>query len=160
MYEAFGDFWGPDFGALGGSTRTHYYCIPTNGETTSNGLAVMGRGIAAQAAKRFPHLPIMLGDSLRQYGNHVVPLGARGVDTRSGFIAFPTKNKWRDLSSVGLIERSANELAALARWLPEAVFILPRPGCGAGGLSWEDIHRFLGPILSPGNIYVIAASPD
>jgi hypothetical protein len=48
-----------------------YLCITTNGFVKSNGEAVMGRGIAKEAANRFSMLPKLLGDTLRTRGNNV-----------------------------------------------------------------------------------------
>ena len=46
-------------------------CITTNGFTKRNGQCVMGRGCAAQAAKRFPWISSELGTLIRQEGNQV-----------------------------------------------------------------------------------------
>lgn len=45
--------------------------IGTNGFVTANGLAVMGRGVAAQAAKKFPSIKRVLADAIMQNGNIV-----------------------------------------------------------------------------------------
>jgi len=45
--------------------------ITTNGYVKKNGLAVMGRGCALQARKRFMGLPRVLGEKIQQNGNIV-----------------------------------------------------------------------------------------
>jgi hypothetical protein len=42
--------------------------VTTNGIIKSNGDAVMGAGIALEAARKFPDLPRQLGDRLRVIG--------------------------------------------------------------------------------------------
>lgn len=156
MYEAFGDFWGSHLATIGGSDRPHYYCITTNGTVKTNGLAVMGRGIALQAAQRFPALPYLLGVSLRHHGNRVVSLGTHLSTSRVPYdlIAFPVKHHWDEIGTLRLIEQSAIELAAIARWLPDAVFLLPQPGCGSGQLKWADVQPLITCSL-PNNVYAV-----
>lgn len=55
--------------------RTDLECfivIPTNGVLKANGDAVMGAGLAKQAAQRFPTLPKLLGQAIRDTGNAVL----------------------------------------------------------------------------------------
>jgi hypothetical protein len=68
MKQASGNLW-----QLPGDAR----CITVNGATRGDGTAVMGRGTAAQAAQRWPHLPRILGDAITQSGNHVADLDDR-----------------------------------------------------------------------------------
>ena len=63
MREITGNIW--DFYAQG-----KWIVITTNGNTKSNGEAIMGRGVALEAAQRLPELPQMLGQRLRAGGNH------------------------------------------------------------------------------------------
>ena len=44
-------------------------CITTNGNVSGIGYNVMGKGIALEAKKRFPKLPKMIGDHIRNAGN-------------------------------------------------------------------------------------------
>lgn len=102
--------------------------VPTNLCVRADGLAVMGRGVALEAAHRYPELP-------REYGRRL-RAGARGLEVWEGtcarLVLLPTKEDWRGSSSLGLIERGVRELAAC-----EAVrgtVFLPLLGCGCGGL--------------------------
>lgn len=66
-HELIGNLW--DF------YRTESDCfivIPTNGVLKSNGEAVMGAGLAKQAAQRFPTLPQLLGQAIRHTGNRLL----------------------------------------------------------------------------------------
>ena len=137
MIEVFGDAWE--------LSKNNFLCITTNGQVKNNGKAVMGRGIAKQAADRFPELPELLGDRLKLDGNHVHPLGKW---ENWLLFSFPTKHDWRFPSQLSLIEQSINELAYFfdipshnANYmnpLNKKIF-LPRPGCSNGGLAWEDV---------------------
>jgi hypothetical protein len=115
-------------------------CITTNGITKNNGHAVMGAGLAKQAALKWPNLPIDLGYCLRNYGNNVYLIG-REKDCH--ILSFPTKIHWKNASSLNLIESSARELAKLANaWKWSKVF-LPPVGCGLGGLLMKDVKPVL-----------------
>lgn len=158
MDEIAGDAWEllPKFDAL---------CILTNGHVRPSGQAVMGKGIAWEAAQRFPELPEVLGDLIRRNGNVVQVLR----DSNPCLISFPTKPAekkypcgvvgglswkfkpgdtvpgWACKSETPTIRWSARVLVPLADDLGLKMVLLPRPGCGNGGLKWEEEVR---PILA------------
>jgi hypothetical protein len=145
--EVVGDIW--DYWE-----RRHWICVTTNGDIRSDGLAVMGRGIAKQAAERFPSLPRELATHLR-----------RGVNTPCVFhdyrlVTFPTKYHWRDKSDIPLIVESYKSLTSThigAIWhnhSQDGVIYLPRPGCNNGQLDWDDVRAALEPI-SDKNVTII-----
>jgi len=137
MIEVYGNFWDIEADAK---------CITTNGFVKKNGEGVMGRGIAKQAANRFPNLPAAVGWQLQMKGNHVANvLGILDVD----YITFPVKHNWWEKADFALIKRSAEELVVMAdsyRGVWNRI-LLPRPGCGNGGLRWDDVQPILEPIL-------------
>jgi hypothetical protein len=110
--------------------------VTTSGSVTSDGKAVMGRGVACQAARRFPELPGVLGHLVKNSGNHVHPL-------REGIVSFPIEESAWQCPDLRLISRSARELRELAdreRW---KMVVVPRPGCGGGGLEWREVRPLL-----------------
>ena len=111
-------------------------CITTNGCYTSSG-AVMGRGTARQAALRWPRLPWYLGWLLRQHGNHVYILH---VVRDTAIVSLPVKHDWRERADITLIQDSLRELVTLSNMLGWGTIVLPRPGCGAGGLTWKEVR--------------------
>lgn len=138
MIERGGDLW--DFHAIGA-----WVAITTNGIVRQDGTAVMGRGVAYEAAQRYPWLARSFGLRLRDGGNHVHAFW----DIR--LFTFPVKAHWRDRADLGLIEQSASELvdfvADLERFRgPQRVYLV-RPGCGNGGLRWAEVQPRLAPIL-------------
>lgn len=136
MLEATGDLW---------TMRALARCITTNGEVDRNGRAVMGRGCALQAAQFDPTLKGDLGKLLTEHGNHVHLLRHRVC--KPMLISFPVKHHWREPADLDLIERSARELVELCSIHlldknPGGVLV-PRPGCGAGQLEWDDVRTVL-----------------
>lgn len=122
--------------------------VTTNGTVKLNGQCVMGRGVARDAAKKFPDLPKQLGGLIKEHGNHVYLLP-------HGLISFPVKHNWWELADLELIRRSADELATLwARELQMPVF-LPRPGCGNGGLTWDKVRPVIAAHLSSDQFTVV-----
>lgn len=136
MIEIAGDLW--EAHALG-----HWVAITTNGVVTRKGRNVMGRGVAFQAAERFPDLPVLLGDQIREHGNTV------HFFHRFRIISFPVKHHWRDVASTKLIVKSAKELVAAVtlayRGVPPVYMV--RPGCGNGKLTWKQVRPLIAPIL-------------
>ena len=143
MKEVIGDIW--DY-------QADYVCITTNGYVKVNGAAVMGRGVAKQAQERFPGIEFSLGQKLRAEGNHIYLIL---VQNQKIIITFPVKHHWREKADLSLIKASTDQLLALATfWVEEGTsFVLPRPGCGNGGLSWEQVR----PIVEvlPDNVHII-----
>jgi len=116
-------------------------CVLTNGMVNSYGEAVMGRGVALEAAHRMKNLRGYLGALLEGNGNHVFWMPENNLYT------FPTKHNWRDSSSPALIAQSAFELMGHISFRGHNEVYLPRPGVGNGGLLWEDIKSLLEGIL-------------
>ena len=110
--------------------------VTTNGSLNRRGECPMPRGGARQARERFPELPAVLGRMLAEGGNHVYELG-------HGLLSFPVEEHWLDPPDLRLIARSAAELRTLAdaRGWPQVV--LPRPGCGGGGLNLHEVRLLL-----------------
>jgi len=120
-----------------------YRCIPTSGALNSDGTAVMDSGVALEAAKKFAGIESDLGRLIASRGNHVHVI-------RPGVLAFPIKQFRWAMPSLPIIERSAQELAAL---VGTSKTLLPRPGCGPGELSWDDVLKVLSTL--PDNVIVI-----
>ena len=128
MREITGDLW--DFSGKG------ILCITTNGHVTGKGEAVFGRGCARQAQERFPFLRARLGALLSAGGNHVYLLG-------DGLATFPVEESPWAAPDMRLIRRSAQELRVMADREGWGRIIVPRPGCGGGGLIWQEVRPLL-----------------
>src|SRR5579863_1639145 len=104
MREAYGDLFKLAAGKV--------IVITTNGDVKKNGEAVMGRGCAAEAKRRWPHMPLLLGSRLEALGNRVhrfVPM----EDSYGAIVTFPVKHHWSDKADLKLIRESAHELVKL-----------------------------------------------
>lgn len=56
---------------------------------------------------------------------------------------------WKSQSTLDIIERSAKHLSSIIDQYPVIKqVVLPRPGCGLGGLSWTMVQASLKPILN------------
>jgi hypothetical protein len=110
--------------------------ITTNGSVTLDGRAIFGHGVARQAATRFPCLAEKLGRLLKEKGNHVYDLGG-------GIVSFPVEETPWSLPDLRIIARSAQELQELADFCGWQKIVVPRPGCGGGGLAWKDVKPLL-----------------
>jgi len=131
MLETLGDIWEQaDRGAV--------IVITTNGSLTRYGRAVLGRGVARQASVRFPDLAGKLGRLLAEQGSHVFDLGGCVV-------SFPVEETAWSQPDLRIIARSAEELRQLADRSGWQQVVVPRPGCGGGGLAWKDVRPLLAP---------------
>lgn len=128
MRETKGDLW--DYLGLA------MVAVTTNGHVNRKGECPMPRGCARQARERFPDLPLRLAERLSASGNHVYELG-------DGIVSFPVEHHWLENPDLRLIERSARELRHLADQKGWKQIVVPRPGCGGGGLDWQDVRPLL-----------------
>jgi hypothetical protein len=129
-----------------------YVVIPTNIGYTKHGYNVMGRGLARQAALRFPSLTLDYGDICMKHQDQTpcVTMRARGRHGSRNIILFPVKPfnsqrpylSWRQPASIELIRRSLFQLATLADCAPRRVFI-PDVGCGNGQLKVGEVRPLI-----------------
>ena len=142
-------------------------CITTNGFVKKNGEAVMGRGCAKRAAQLMPGLPEILGNALNSQGNQVYAHGPwEGIE----IVTFPVKPRrdvcrpdksnvvkhmqkqfkpgdrvpgWACIANAVIIQESAQQLSCIASDRNWETVVLPRPGCGAGELIYQNIKPIL-----------------
>jgi hypothetical protein len=123
-------------------------CVTTNGIVKRNGEAVMGRGMALQAKQHLGnYIATVLGSQMQKHGNHVHELINDNNTPLTAVLSFPTKNDWKDRSSISLIAQSAMELM---NWLNNhqgTTAMVTRPGCENGNLKWENVKETLSAIL-------------
>lgn len=129
MREIVGDLWQEH-------TEGAVVAITTNGMTNKVGRPVMPCGCARQAQERFPDLLKTLDALLCQHGNHVFDLGHQ-------IVSFPVEEDPYRVPELRLIERSCLELVELADYKSWQKIVVPRPGCGAGGLQWSEVKAIL-----------------
>lgn len=120
--------------------------ITTNGDVTKRGWAVMGRGVALEAAKAFEGVGLKerLGSLLQTNGNHAFLLA---VPAPFRLVTMPVKRHWHEAADLDLIVRSAQELVRLADRYNWQTIWMPRPGCGNGRLNWADVKPAIEGIL-------------
>ena len=118
-------------------------CVTTNGIVKANGEAVMGAGIAKEANLRY-NLAKSLGEMLRNKGNHCYVMG---VFDNKNIVTFPTKNRWKEDSSIDLIRQSCNELNQLADEYGWQTVLIPPVGCGCGRLEFNTVKTMLEQLL-------------
>jgi hypothetical protein len=125
--------------------------ITTNGSLTRDGRAIMGRGVAKQAAERFPELRQQLGRLLQVRGNHV-------HEILLGLVSFPVEQTPFSLPELSLIRRSAEELRQLADQCGWNAVVVPRPGCGGGGMRWQEVKPILEQFFD--DRFIVVSAPE
>ncbi len=145
-------------------------CITTNYGWRRDGSNVMGRGIAREAADRYPRLPYEYGKFCKSWRKKIPFLNYIPVyySKKCNLLLFGTKElnpsaphlSWKSESSIQQIQYSC---ATLIRWCqivggfnstPGKKVYLPRPGCSNGLLDWVDVRPVIAPILPD---YVVIA---
>lgn len=164
--EAHGDIW-----ALADSLHADAICIPSNASLKTNGCAVMGAGIAKQARDRYKDVDRVAGIAIKmardlaktaifdsvfhkRAGFAGAEVSAIKVTSKLVIVMFPTKLLWWDKSILELIVVSAQGLAKLVPAAGWETVLLPRPGCGCGGLEWPVVKKAIMDIL-PDEVIVV-----
>lgn len=137
-------------------------CITTNGIIGNDGRAIMGAGVAGEAARRWSTVRARLGKALKTFGNLPYVIGMINLegdfqDTDASLIkdkkyrclvwSFPTKNDFRFKSDIELIKKSAKLMAEHADTFELKQVALPRPGCSNGKLDWKTVKTEIENIL-------------
>ena len=122
--------------------------ITTNTSTKRNGKAVMGVGIAKDAKSRFHGIDEDLGSLIRDKGSVVFPIRNEKFSIGKNYkeisiVSFPTKYYWWEQSTLTIVEESLKKLVDLTNEKGWKKVILPRPGVGAGKLSWDSVKPLL-----------------
>ncbi len=136
VQEISGDLW--TFHAQG-----EWVAIPTNGIVNPSGDAVMGAGLAKDAATRHPDLPRLLGQELRRSGNRPYAFPYARI------ITVPTKHHWQQPSDLQLIVDSIQAVVRMIEQRNMTRVYFPRLGCGLGQLSWPDVRSAIAPYVTP-----------
>lgn len=130
--------------------------ITTNGFTTKNGRAVMGRGIAEQIKTRIPGIDYTLGGLIKKNGNitqvicevegtKIISVPSKPIQVvfdgnnivsyqQDKFAIGDTVPGFFAKSDVNIIKRSVAQLEELTKDMSDVV--IPLIGCGAGELSF------------------------
>lgn len=146
MIEVYGNIW---------AYKADFICVTTNGSVNRLNQAVMGRGVAKQAAERYPWIRDALARYLCTIGLKVTRILPYDTRIQPPLIAFPVKHHWNMNADLNLIQASAQQLDHIIMDMSwqDMIFALPKPGCGNGGLRWEDVK----PVIDflPDNVHVI-----
>ena len=70
-------------------------------------------------------------------------LGGKEMWRGYHLISFPVKYHWHEPASLELIEQSAALLELFAARQQWKRVVVPRPGCGNGGLEWKDVKPII-----------------
>lgn len=163
-------------------------CVPTNGFVKRNGCAVMGAGLAKAVTRIYNNAEFELGQHLKEKGNvpgvlfemeyarHVfmvvsfpvkpklsaleedlLPRFRRLAEARGNRPPFPG---WMAQASIDLIRASAVRLLKMANEKKWRLVLLPRVGCGNGGLEWSRVRSVLDDVLDDRFMVVDLKGPE
>lgn len=128
--------------------KADLFFITTNAIVNKDGELVMGKGIAGEAKKRFPWLPMTWGKIIKdipdgKYGILLFPSWNDKPKVFSKLAAFQTKYDWRKPSPLDLVAYSIGMLHQCAEMNPNKSIHLPFPGIGNGGLNPFNVKPLL-----------------
>ena len=110
--------------------------VTTNNVITTKGL-VMGAGIALQFKEKYPDLPIIFGQTIKNEEYNIAITNKNG----KYIIAVQTKFHFKDASPMELVVNSCRKLYSLCDTLNLQKIVMVKPGCGNGNLLWPDVKN-------------------
>lgn len=138
-------------------THWDHVVIPTNIGYSKQGTAVMSKGLAGQAAKRYPTLIVEYGDFCRKHKvdtpvTVMRPKPKLSLLPMPHLILFPTHPlnenfpylSWRNPAEFALVDRSLQQLAELMKTIDSRGRVyIPDVGCGFGRLKVSDVRPLI-----------------
>ena len=154
MRVRYGDIW-DDF-------PNDLIVIPVNIGFKTGGNAVMGAGIAKQAADRYPDLPAWWGFQCQRFREDTPVM----MHAHYRMLFFPTKPlnedqpwlSWQGDADSKLLWRSAAQLAAFA--FDDQTISIPLVGCGLGKLTAETVLPILRMFLNHHRFQLVATPKE
>lgn len=136
-------------------------CIPTNGNYTRSGIAIMNAGYAEECAKRWTKTPIRLGKLLRAFGKNI-PFVIGAIDEKNQELElnnnllierkfkclifnYPVSNNLAQGSEINLIIRSAHMMLDYTNQYNLKNVILGCPEIEK--IQWEEVKLEIKNIL-------------
>ncbi len=107
--------------------------VPTNMCRKKDGSAVMGAGLAKDAALRYPGLAARYGRALGS-GRPMMSFPSWRL------LLGPTKDDWRLPAKMGLVEQLLDRVAEWYRAHPGEAVVVAAPGCGRGGPGYRPVR--------------------
>jgi hypothetical protein len=145
-----------EYGDIWSYAKDNVIVVPTNAGYRADGTNIMGRGVAQQAAAKYPGLPKWYGQLCCIYGNDACFVYPQVPEDKPEIILFPTKPlnrkqpwlSWKQKSDIKLIEKSTEKLVEILKNDPALKnggqrIILPAVGCGNGGLDLGEVIPIL-----------------
>lgn len=119
----------------------------TNLQIKKNGCLVMGAGIAKQFRNRYPGIDAYFGETLEKLnpGIRLVNEPRLMIYFADDFkvMAMATKWHWKYPSKLKFVKSSLEELLNFVDNSDMKTIVMPRPGCGNGGLNWEEVKQVM-----------------
>jgi len=131
--------------------RDDLLIFTTNGVVKKNGELVMGKGIAKVVRDEYgSNVAFVLGRFVKEQGNYPVVIIYDSNDNKpQTLLSFPTKEHWKDKSSLELIKRSKSVALKRIRFSHKALkervnrILCPLWGTENGGLTLEEVKPYL-----------------
>jgi len=111
-----------------------------------NTVGVMGKGLALQFKKRYPHNFQLYREAYKanqlEVGKMLVT-EIEGLENPKYIVNFPTKEHWRSKSKMSYIEEGIEDLVTIIVAYEISSIALPALGCGWGGLDWKEVKLLI-----------------
>ena len=131
---------------------------------TVNTQGVMGKGIALQFKKSFPHNFQVYAKACKSdeidIGKLLFVKDESLLGGTKWIINFPTKTSWRKPSEYSFIEKGLDDLVNRLADYPIESIAIPPLGSGNGGLNWQRVRAMIQEKMSNLDIEVVVYEPN
>lgn len=111
-----------------------------------NCVGTMGRGLAKHLALSFPGVEDEYRAACNEgwlHPGHPYLHELRGATLPYAMAFFPTKNHWRQPSSIDWVSEGLDRLVAMLVNAGYSSVAIPALGCGLGGLDWTEVQPLI-----------------
>ncbi len=131
---------------------------------TVNTVGVMGKGIALQFKKAFPHNFKAYTEACKK-GEITIgkSLVIKDISLNTGekiIINFPTKKDWRKPSEYAFIADGLDDLVRVLKDYQIRSIAIPPLGAGNGGLEWEKVKKMIDQKLANLDVEILVYEPN
>jgi O-acetyl-ADP-ribose deacetylase (regulator of RNase III) len=131
---------------------------------TVNTVGVMGKGIALQFKKAFPHNFKAYAEACNK-GEIAIgkSLVVKDVSLNTGekiIINFPTKKDWRKPSEYSFIAEGLDDLVNVLEEYQIRSIAIPPLGAGNGGLEWEKVKKMIDQKMANLDVEILVYEPN
>lgn len=131
-----------DFFSIAEELKPQVLVVTTNNVIRKDGRLTMGAGIALEFREKFAELDREFADLIKDRTPNIYSV-REFAGYQAIIYSLQTKFHWKNPSDMSLIIKSCAKLRTFVDDLNIKSVLMTRPGCGNGGLDWDEVYKYI-----------------